>query len=94
MGFRDKKKDQVASNEVTETADSERTHSLAETALDAGQIDVAPATASVEIVREEPRAAVSVDTPAAGTPLTRRTNYSRREWCWRTKKRFIKPSSR
>ena len=82
MGFRDKKKNQPTTGDSVAPAeinDGERTHSLADAAVDAGELDVAPATASVEIIREEPRVQISTDTPAAGTPLTRRTNYSRRD---------------
>ena len=78
MGFRDKKKAEPAAPEAAVSdADLERTHSLAETAVDAGEIDMAPATASVEIIRDEPRQQPTE--VAAPAPVSRRTNYSRRD---------------
>ncbi|MEN9970210.1 MAG: hypothetical protein RLZZ229_418 [Actinomycetota bacterium] len=62
------------------TADSvapERTHSLAEVAVDAGLVDVTPSTSSIEIVAEEPRFSRELD--KADTGPIRRTNYSRRD---------------
>ena len=65
-------------------ADEEQpqTHSLAEIAVDAGTVDVTPATSSVEIVTEQPRFTPAPVAPAApveaAAPL-RRTNYSRRD---------------
>ncbi|MEY4310642.1 MAG: hypothetical protein RLZ71_568 [Actinomycetota bacterium] len=73
MAFRDRKSKQTeANNEV------EKTHSLAEAAVDAGGIDVTPATSSVAIVREEQPtpAEPSLETGPIGT---RRSNYSRRD---------------
>jgi MinD-like ATPase involved in chromosome partitioning or flagellar assembly len=59
-----------------------QTHSLAEIAVDAGTVDVTPATSSVEIVTEQPRFTPAPVAPAApveaAAPL-RRTNYSRRD---------------
>jgi MinD-like ATPase involved in chromosome partitioning or flagellar assembly len=66
------------------SADEEQpqTHSLAEIAVDAGTVDVTPATSSVEIVTEQPRFTPAPVAPAApveaAAPL-RRTNYSRRD---------------
>ncbi len=77
MGFRDKKNDK-AKVQADNSVEIERTHSLAEAAVEAGSIDVAPATSSVEIIREEPRQPV-VDTSTGPQPTTRRTNYSRRD---------------
>ena len=77
MGFRDKKNDK-AKVQPELSVELERTHSLAEAALEAGSIDVAPATSSVEIIREEPRQA-TVDTSTGPQPISRRTNYSRRD---------------
>lgn len=74
MGFRDKKPKQGDAIEPVAT----RTHSLAETAVDAGVVDVAPATASVEIIREEPISG-PIEQVQVQQPLTRRTNYTRRD---------------
>jgi hypothetical protein len=67
VAFRDKK-----SKKAQEVAEALKGHSLAETAVDAGAVDVTPATASVAIVPEEP-------TPTTGPIETRRSNYSRRD---------------
>jgi MinD-like ATPase involved in chromosome partitioning or flagellar assembly len=75
MGFIDKNEDGLE-NGQTESTELERTHSLADSAVDAGTIDVAPATSSVEIIREQ-RAVV--ESPTESQPLSRRTNYSRRD---------------
>ena len=77
MGFRDKKADKAKEQEET-SVELERTHSLAEAAVEAGSIDVAPATSSVEIIREVARQPV-VETTTGPQPITRRTNYSRRD---------------
>ena len=65
-------------------ADEEQpqTHSLAEIAVDAGTVDVTPATSSVEIVTEQPRftpAPVAAVAPVEAAAPLRRTNYSRRD---------------
>lgn len=75
MGFIDKNEDGQDSVQ-NESSEIERTHSLADSAVDAGTIDVTPATASVEIIREE-RAVV--EAPVESQPLSRRTNYTRRD---------------
>jgi MinD-like ATPase involved in chromosome partitioning or flagellar assembly len=75
MGFIDKNEDGL-DNGQNESTELERTHSLADSAVDAGTIDVAPATSSVEIIREQ-RAVV--ESPTESQPLSRRTNYSRRD---------------
>ncbi len=56
---------------------AERTHSLAEIAVDAGLVDVTPSTSSIEIVTEEPRLAREFE--SIDTGLVRKTNYSRRD---------------
>ena len=78
MGFRDKKANKAKATTEVDSVEVERTHSLAEAAVDAGAIDVAPATASVEIIREEPRSQV-VEPITGPQPISRRTNYSRRD---------------
>lgn len=75
MGFIDKNEDGL-DNGQNESTELERTHSLADSAVDAGTIDVAPATSSVEIIREQ-RAVV--ESPTESQPVSRRTNYSRRD---------------
>ena len=75
MGFIDKNEDGLE-NGQTENAEIERTHSLADSAVDAGTVDVAPATASVEIIREE---RVVVEAPLDLQAGSRRTNYTRRD---------------
>jgi len=77
VGFRDKKADK-AKQQAETSVELERTHSLAEAAVEAGSIDVAPATSSVEIIREVARQPV-VETTTGPQPITRRTNYSRRD---------------
>jgi len=77
VAFRDKKADK-AKDQAAESVGLERTHALAEGAADAGSVDLAPATSSVEIIREEPRQAV-VETTTGPQPISRRTNYSRRD---------------
>ena len=59
-----------------------QTHSLAEIAVDAGTVDVTPATSSVEIVTEQPRfapAPVTSSAPVEAAAPLRRTNYTRRD---------------
>ena len=72
MGFFDKNEGEQE-NEQTEVVGS---HSLAETAVEPGVVDVAPATASVEIIREE---RPIIEAPVEAQPLSRRTNYTRRD---------------
>lgn len=67
MAFRDKK-----SKKAQSLVESVQGHSLAETAVDAGAVDVSPATASVAIVPEEP-------VVTTGPIETRRSNYTRRD---------------
>lgn len=69
MAFRDKNSD-----ETQEVESVDKSHSLAEAAIDAGAIDVAPATASVAIVPEQP-----LPTVETGPIETRRSNYTRRD---------------
>ncbi len=69
MAFRDKNSD-----ETQEVESVDKSHSLAESAIDAGAIDVAPATASVAIVPEQP-----LPTVETGPIETRRSNYTRRD---------------
>jgi MinD-like ATPase involved in chromosome partitioning or flagellar assembly len=72
MGFFDKNEGEQE-NEQIEVVGS---HALAETAVEPGVVDVAPATASVEIIREE---RPIVEAPVEAQPQTRRTNYTRRD---------------
>ncbi|MEY3677527.1 MAG: hypothetical protein RL351_754, partial [Actinomycetota bacterium] len=44
---------------------AEKSHSLAEVAVDAGSIDVTPSTASINVVTEEPRFAPAQDVEVA-----------------------------
>ena len=67
MAFRDKK-----SKKAESLVESVQGHSLAENAVDAGAVDVSPATASVAIVPEEPIV-------TTGPIETRRSNYTRRD---------------
>ncbi len=79
MGFNDKFDDQENQHSGEAQGSDQalaRTHSLGDAGIDAGTVDVTPATASVEIIREEPR--VVMESPVE-QPLTRRTNYSRRD---------------
>ena len=55
---------------------AEKTHSLAEVAVDAGAIDVTPSTATIDVVTDEPRFAPVQDVEVAEL---RRSNYSRRD---------------
>lgn len=73
MAFRDRK-DKKASNESS----TQQTHSLAESAIDAGTIDVTPATASVQILSDE-QLIPSEPSIETGPISTRRSNYSRRD---------------
>lgn len=61
---------------VDPVTDSIKTHSLAEVAVDAGIVDVAPSTSSIEIVRDA-APATSLDKVETG-PI-RKVNYSRRD---------------
>jgi MinD-like ATPase involved in chromosome partitioning or flagellar assembly len=72
MGFFDKNEGELENEQV----ESVGTHSLAETAVEPGVVDVAPATASVEIIRDERSV---VEAPIEAQPLSRRTNYTRRD---------------
>jgi MinD-like ATPase involved in chromosome partitioning or flagellar assembly len=72
MGFFDKNEGELENEQV----ESVGTHSLAETAVEPGVVDVAPATASVEIIRDERPV---VEAPIEAQPLSRRTNYTRRD---------------
>lgn len=65
MAFGDKKKNKAK--------EQEQTHSLADAAVDVSSVELAPGTAAIEIIPEalEPR----TDTG----PITRRTNYTRRD---------------
>lgn len=58
-----------------------QTHSLAELAVDSGIIDVTPSTQSVPIVSEDERVSriVAPTTEPGEQPLSRRSNYSRRD---------------
>ena len=68
MAFGDRKKDKAAAQE--------KTHSLAEAAVDVASVDLAPSTAAIEIVTEP----VATREPGTDTgPITRRTNYTRRD---------------
>ena len=68
MAFGDKKKNKAQSEE--------KTHSLAEAAVDVASVDLAPSTAAIEIVPEVP----ATREPGIDTgPITRRSNYTRRD---------------
>jgi len=68
VAFGDKKKNRAQSEE--------KTHSLAEAAVDVASVDLAPSTAAIEIVPEVPASREpGVDTG----PITRRSNYTRRD---------------
>jgi MinD-like ATPase involved in chromosome partitioning or flagellar assembly len=54
----------------------EKSHSLAEIAVDAGAVDVTPSTSSIEIIAEEPRFQAQ---PETSLEPVRRSNYSRRD---------------
>ncbi len=60
-----------------------QTHALAELAVDSGIIDITPSTQSVQIVTEDERAnrivAPTTDPSSDTGPITRRSNYSRRD---------------
>lgn len=57
-------------------AEEEKNHSLADAAVDVASVDLAPSTAAIEIV---PETQVTRE-PATDTgPITRRTNYTRRD---------------
>ncbi|MFM6971193.1 MAG: MinD/ParA family protein, partial [Rhodoluna sp.] len=58
--------------------DENRSHSLAEVAVDAGSIDVTPATNSIEVVTEDPILATREIEDPNDLPATR-TSYSRRD---------------
>ena len=57
-------------------AEEQKSHSLAEVAVDAGSVDVTPSTASINVVTEEPRFTPAQDVEVAEL---RRSNYSRRD---------------
>jgi MinD-like ATPase involved in chromosome partitioning or flagellar assembly len=67
VAFRDKKPKKAQEQDTAIEG-----HSLAEGAIDAGAIDVAPATASVAVVTEDPK-------PVTGPVETARSTYSRRD---------------
>ena len=67
MAFRDRKSKKAQAGESIEKG-----HSLAESAIDAGAIDVSPATASVEIIPDDTK-------PATGPVEIRPSTYSRRD---------------
>jgi MinD-like ATPase involved in chromosome partitioning or flagellar assembly len=67
VAFRDKK-----TKKAQEAVESSQGHSLAEAAVDAGAVEVNPATASVAIVPE-------VVAPTTGPIETRRSSYTRRD---------------
>ena len=60
-----------------------QTHALAELAVDSGIIDITPSTQSVQIVTEDERTnrivAPTTDPTSDTGPITRRSNYSRRD---------------
>jgi MinD-like ATPase involved in chromosome partitioning or flagellar assembly len=68
VAFGDKKKNKAQSEE--------KTHSLAEAAVDVASVDLAPSTAAIEIVPE----VSATREPGIDTgPITRRSNYTRRD---------------
>lgn len=68
MAFGDKKKNKANAEE--------KTHSLAEAAVDVASVDLAPSTAAIEIVPE----VTATREPSTDTgPIPRRSNYTRRD---------------
>lgn len=68
MAFGNKKK--------SKADEEQKTHSLAEAAVDAAAVDLSPSTAAIEVIPEVAAAKeVSTDTG----PITRRSNYTRRD---------------
>jgi len=73
--------DFLAPRPVSNEENPMQSHSLAELAVDSGIIDVTPSTQSVPIVTEDERISriVAPTTQPTDQPLTRRSNYSRRD---------------
>ena len=67
MAFGDRKKNKAEA--------SEKSHSLADSAVDVASVDLAPSTAAIEIVQEPVTREPSTDTGS----ITRRSNYTRRD---------------
>ena len=67
MAFGDRKKNKAEA--------SEKSHSLADSAVDVASVDLAPSTSAIEIVQEPVTREPGTDTG----PITRRTNYTRRD---------------
>ena len=85
MAFGSKKRENEAADFLAPRATSdgvteiEKTHSLAEVAIDAGTVDVNPATSSVQIVAGNTVGDVAVDADAEGSDQLVRSTYSRRD---------------
>lgn len=85
MAFGSKKRENEAADFLAPRATSdgvteiEKTHSLAEVAIDAGTVDVNPATSSVQIVAGNTVGDVAVDADAEGSEQLVRSTYSRRD---------------
>ncbi len=81
MAFGSKKNDDGSADFLAPRAaadpvvEQERTHSLAEVAIDAGTVDVTPATSTMQVVAEAP----IQETPNDLTENAVRVNYSRRD---------------
>ena len=81
MAFGSKKQDDGAGDFLAPRAaaepvvEQERTHSLAEVAIDAGTVDVTPATSTMQVVAEAPAS----ENPIDSTENAVRVNYSRRD---------------
>lgn len=73
----DEQADFLAPRKPAEVNEVERTHSLAEVAVDAGAVDTTPSTSSIEVVSEEPRFSRELD--KIDTEPVVRANYSRRD---------------
>ncbi len=69
MAFGDKRKDKATAEE--------KTHSLADAAIDVASVDLAPSTAAIEIVSDEIAAPREPSTDTG--PISRRSNYTRRD---------------
>ena len=85
MAFGSKKRENEAADFLAPRATSdgvteiEKTHSLAEVAIDAGTVDVNPATSSVQIVAGNTVGDVAVDADAESSDQLVRSTYSRRD---------------
>ena len=85
MAFGSKKRENEAADFLAPRASSdgvteiEKTHSLAEVAIDAGTVDVNPATSSVQIVAGSTAGDVAFDADGESSDQLVRSTYSRRD---------------